>query len=200
MAIFDLSDPRNVVEQLRTLYPTRTISFTKIDVRHRQDFEKAFQLVVERFGRIDGIVNGAGIVRESSAEDVIGVNVIGVINGTQIALDHMSIAKSGQGGQIVNIASALGLDVYHMLPIYSASKHAVVGYTRSMADEKFENKFGVKFVTICPGFTSTPLVDGIDSGLYVESLKEDLPGFVAKRGIQTWACICLLQRFDATQS
>lgn len=173
------------MEHLRTLYPTKTISFTKIDVRQRQDFEKAFQSVVERFGRIDGIVNGAGIVKESSAEDVIGVNVIGVINGTQIALDHMNIARGGQGGMIVNIASALGLDVHFTLPIYSASKHAVVGYTRSMADEKFENKFGVKFVTICPGFTSTPLVNGIDEGLYEEGSKEHLTDFVAKVGIQT---------------
>lgn len=185
MAIFDLADARNVVELLRTQFPSKTIIFRKIDVRHRQEYAKAFQSVIDQFERIDGIINAAGIIKESSAEDVIGVNVIGVMNGTQIALDHMSVAKGGQGGLIVNIASVLGLDYFYTMPIYNASKHAVVGYTRSMADQKFEKTFGVKFVTICPGFTSTSLVDEIDKGLYTEDLREDLANFVAKRGIQT---------------
>lgn len=171
--------------QLRKQFPSKTIILSEIDVRHRQNFEKAFHTAVDHFERIDGIINAAGIIEESCAEDVIGVNVIGVINGTQIALDHMSTAKGGRGGLIVNIASVLGLDYVYTFPIYTASKHAVVGYTRSMADKKIENRFGVKFVTICPGFTSTPLIDDIDKVLPTEDMREDHLNFVAKRGLQT---------------
>lgn len=156
-----------------------------VDIRNKPDFEKAFQLIADQFEHIDGIINAAGIVKESSAEDTIGVNVIGVINGTQIALDHMSVSNGGQGGSIVNVASVLGLDYLYTIPIYNASKHAVIGYTRSMADKKYEHLFGVKFVIICPGFTNTNLVHGINNCLYVENLAEENIDFVAKRGMQT---------------
>lgn len=185
MAIFDLDDPRNVVEQLCTQFSSKRIIFIRIDVRNRQDFEKAFQSTVDQFESVDGIINSAGIVRETSPEDTIGVNVIGVINSTQVALEHMSVEKGGRGGFIVNIASVLGLDYVYTIPLYNASKHAVVGYTRSMADKKLENIFGVKFVTICPGFTDTPLLDEFDKVLHTEEMKEEHVNFIAKRGMQT---------------
>lgn len=185
MAIFDLDNARNVVEALSEQFPNNKIIFVPIDIRHKQDFEKAFQLIVDQFGRIDGIINAAGILNESNAEKTMGVNVIGVINGTQIALDHMSVAKGGRGGLIVNVASVLGLDYLYTIPIYTASKHAVIGYTRSVADKRFESIYGVKFVVICPGFTSTPLVDEIDKSLHTQDMVEDHLKFVAKRGLQT---------------
>lgn len=156
-----------------------------VDVRHRQDFAKAFQSVVDQFESIDGIINGAGVVKESSADATIGINTLGVIYGTEIALEHMSVSKGGRGGLIVNIASVLGLDYLYSIPLYTASKHAVVGYTRAMADEKFETMFGVKFVTICPGFTDTPLVSEIAVDLYSPDFEEDLNAFAEKRGVQT---------------
>lgn len=184
MAILDLNDPNDVVKQLCIQFPSETIIFVEVNVRRKNDFAKSVQTVIDQFKYIDGFINAAGIVEEMSADDTIGVNVIGVINGTQIALDHMSISKGGRGGLIVNIASVLGLDYFYTVPIYCASKHAVVAYTRSMADEKFESIFGVKFVTICPGFTKTSLIEQI-RGLYIDDLTEVHANFIAKRGLQT---------------
>lgn len=170
---------------LHEQFPENKIIFVRIDIRQKQDFEKAFKLVVDQFGHIDGVINTAGILCESSAEKTFGVNVIGMINGTQVTLDHMSVAKGGRGGLIVNVASVLGLDYLYTIPIYTASKHAVIGYTRSVADKRFENMFGVKFVTICPGFTSTPLVNEIDKSLHTQDMVEEHLKFVAKHGLQT---------------
>lgn len=57
---------------------------------------------------------------------------VGVINCTQVAIEHMSIEKGGRGGIIANVSSVCGLDGLFSDPISAATKHAVVGFTRSL--------------------------------------------------------------------
>lgn len=74
----------------------------------------------------------------------------------------MSLKNGGRGGMIVNLASVAALDPYHRAPVYSASKAAVVSYTRALANKEFAPEFGIKFVIICPAATVTNLFrDGV---------------------------------------
>lgn len=74
-------------------------------------------------------------------------------------MDLLRKDKSGRGGLILNIASITALGAHFWLPIYAGSKHAVLGFTRSMVNEAFHAKTGISFITVCPGITKTALVD-----------------------------------------
>lgn len=110
----------------------------------------------------------------------------GVIYGTQVALDYMSVEKGGKGGMIVNVSSICGFDYFYNLPSYVASKHGVVGYTRCMAHENFATIFGVKFVTICPGVTDTSLIGDFSKLIYHQNFLEDTVQAHRDRGYQTY--------------
>lgn len=66
--------------------------------------------------------------------------------------------NGGKGGVIVNIASILGLQELDGCPIYVGTKHFVVGLNRSLGTPYFYNLTGIKFLTMCPGVTDTPLI------------------------------------------
>lgn len=66
-------------------------------------------------------------------------------------------AENG-GGTIINIASTLGYLPYQGFPLYVASKHAQIGFMKSIADPELTKLTGLKFITICPGYTDTRLI------------------------------------------
>lgn len=113
------------------------------------------------------------------------IGKFGVIYGTQVALDHMAIEKGGRGGMIVNVASICGFDYFFNIPAYVASKHAVVGYTRCLADENFAPVYGVKFVTICPGVTDTRLIHDFNKIIYDSKFLDETVAHFNESGYQT---------------
>ncbi|XP_053674631.1 alcohol dehydrogenase 1-like [Anopheles nili] len=117
------------------------------------------QDVVAALGTIDILVNTAGIAQSDKPENVININLLGVINTSLITLDLMSRAKGGNGGVIVNVASVAGFEPIPFLPIYCATKHGVVGFTRSLGVDPVYDETGVKFLVICPGSTQTKMYE-----------------------------------------
>lgn len=182
--MLDLSNTREVHLELQALFTEKKVIFVSVDVKDRAQVEKAFGTVIEKFGTVDIVINGAGILNEKNAENVIGVNLLGVINGTEVALQHMAVDRGGRGGAIFNIASTLGLDTLCSVPVYTATKHAVVGYTAALASKHLESSLGVKFVTICPGFTFTSLLDNIQGSLWREELLGVTENFSLVNGFQ----------------
>ncbi|XP_062991376.1 15-hydroxyprostaglandin dehydrogenase [NAD(+)] isoform X2 [Elgaria multicarinata webbii] len=87
---------------------------------------------------------------------------ISVIRGTYLGLDYMKTENGGTGGAIVNISSLAGLMPAAHQPVYSASKHGVIGFTRSIAMAATAGNYGVRINTICPGFVNTPILQSID--------------------------------------
>ncbi|XP_056450432.1 15-hydroxyprostaglandin dehydrogenase [NAD(+)]-like isoform X2 [Gadus chalcogrammus] len=114
--------------------PERTL-FIPCDVQSHQQFKAALQKVVETFGHLDIFCNNAGIANENDWEKTVSINLMGVVRGSYLALEHMNKLSGGQGGVIINIASLAGLGPLPGAPIYTATKHGVVGFTRAMADK-----------------------------------------------------------------
>ncbi len=133
-----------------------------LDVTKADTISAAVEKIVQEFGRLDGLVNNAGVVRISPALDSppeeralqFDVNVEGVFLCSQIAARQMISQDSG--GSMVNIASEAG-KVGHMdMAGYNASKAAVISMSRSFALEW--SKYRINVNAVCPGGVETPML------------------------------------------
>lgn len=102
-----------------------------------------------------------------------------------VGIDHMSVGNGGRGGMIVNISSLRGLLPFPCAPVYCASKHGVVGFTRSLANKELADELGIKFVLICPGFTDTSLLSNVQPKLFAKNSAQIYTKMQEKSGIQT---------------
>ena len=137
--------------------------FIRADVRHETDVANVIDRTLSRFGRLDVAVNNAGTegtpgpVTEQTADSyaaTFDTNVLGVL----LSLKHELRAMQPQGfGSIVNISSTMGERGAANLSLYTASKHAVEGLTKSSALEGA--LFGVRVNAVAPGPTETGMLD-----------------------------------------
>ncbi|XP_039307833.1 15-hydroxyprostaglandin dehydrogenase [NAD(+)]-like [Solenopsis invicta] len=162
VAIVDLptSNGQNVAATLENEFGNGRAIFIACDVSKTDDLKKTFEKIVNVFGRLDILINNAGVCYENLWEQIIEVNVKAVIRSSIMAFDHMGKHKGGKGGVIVNISSVAGLCPAFFIPIYSASKHAVLGFSQSLS--KMYDKTGVRVVIMCPGATLTPLLANVE--------------------------------------
>jgi Dehydrogenases with different specificities (related to short-chain alcohol dehydrogenases) len=136
-------------------------TFLKTDVTRQQDIERMIAFADETFGALHVLHNNAGINSgwprfpagdHDEWNRTLAINLWAVISGTEAAVPL--IRRSG-GGAIVNSASLAGLIAFETDPIYAATKHGVVGFTRALAFLKDEANIRVN--CICPSFVDTPL-------------------------------------------
>jgi NAD(P)-dependent dehydrogenase (short-subunit alcohol dehydrogenase family) len=147
--------------------------FVRADVRHEDDVRSLVDRTVERFGRLDVAVNNAGTegtpgpVTEQSAETyaaVFDTNVLGVL----LSLKHELRVMLAQGaGSIVNVSSVVGRKGFPNASVYTASKHAVEGLTKSAALEVAEK--GVRINAVAPGPIETGMLDRFTGGAEVKA-------------------------------
>lgn len=165
VALLDVNEKsgKDLEENLNEAYGADRAHFYTADVSSEQQFKDAFQEVVTKFGRVDIFCNNAGIVNEKNWEKAVSVNLNGVVRGTYLALEHMKKENGGQGGVIVNVASLAGLGPLPSAPIYTATKHGVVGFCRALSMASQLASYGVRINVLCPTFARTSLIDTFHS-------------------------------------
>lgn len=146
----------------------------EMDVTNTEQVHDVVGQIIAKFGRIDILINNAGYgIFESFAEaplahfeEMMNVNYMGIVRCTQAVLPHMLKARSGH---IVNVASMAGKIGSAKSTGYSATKHAVLGFTNSLRQELIRS--GISITAINPGPISTPFFDKADpSGNYVKNV------------------------------
>jgi NAD(P)-dependent dehydrogenase (short-subunit alcohol dehydrogenase family) len=142
------------------------------DVGHGPDWERAVDRTLERFGRLDVLVNNAGIsggigplvdCSDEMFDEVMRVNARGVFLG----LKHGARAMMERGGSIVNVSSVSGIGGGRFTVAYTASKHAVVGMTKLAAVELAGS--GIRVNAVCPAPTATEMVFAMERSVSPES-------------------------------
>ena len=135
-----------------------TVRAIVCDVTERQHVQHAVEAAFQRFGRIDVLINNAGIIQVGPIEHMtygdfqlaMNVHFWGALHCTEAVLPHMRRHRSGR---IINIASIGGLVAVPHLAPYSASKFALVGYSNAVRAEVA--KYGIRVTTVCPGLMRT---------------------------------------------
>jgi NAD(P)-dependent dehydrogenase (short-subunit alcohol dehydrogenase family) len=137
--------------------------FVKADVSREAEVEALVAKTVAAFGRLDCAFNNAGIEEESKpladCDEALFDRIMAVnVKGAWLCMKHeiRQMLKQG-GGAIVNTASVAGLVGAPLQPAYAASKHAVVGMTRTAAAEY--GKAGIRINSVCPGVIRTPMLE-----------------------------------------
>uniref|UniRef100_A0A8C6SUP2 15-hydroxyprostaglandin dehydrogenase [NAD(+)] n=1 Tax=Neogobius melanostomus TaxID=47308 RepID=A0A8C6SUP2_9GOBI len=135
--------------------------FLQCDVTDADALTAAFQTTVDRFGHLDIVINNAGI-NEKNWEKTIQVNLTSVIKGTYLGLEHMSKEYGKGGGSIINVSSMAAFLHSPHQPVYTATKHGVIGFSRAMADASSLGGYGVRINVLCPAFVDTPLLLSVE--------------------------------------
>ena len=148
------------IEKLEELNLENTIC-EKVDVTNRVEFEQAVRKAEEIYGKTDLIINNAGVMLLGNLEtqnpaewqQMLDVNVMGVMNGMQIVMNDM---KERNCGTIINLSSIAGVKPFGNHAAYCASKYGVVGLSEVARGEL--SSYNVRVIRICPGAVDTELL------------------------------------------
>ncbi|CAH1116663.1 unnamed protein product [Phaedon cochleariae] len=152
--------------KLNNKYGENKALFQPCDVTKKEDLEKIFKCTKERFGKIDIVVNNAGILADCRWEQTLCINIHGLVRSTLLGFQYMGAQNCANGGLIINTSSILGLQPLYSSPVYVGTKHFILGFTRSMGHEYFYKTSKVKVMAVCPGVTETNMIwEAADGGL-----------------------------------
>lgn len=155
--------------------------FQQCDVTRRDDLTTLVQAAIERFGRIDVMINNAGVYRDGSLihdfseadlDICLNVNVKGSFFGAQAAVK--AFLAQGDGGNIINLVSTAGLGGHPWQSVYNISKAAQANLTRCLAIEYGHE--GIRVNGICPTYAKTALTRALmEQPGYVDDFAETIP-------------------------
>jgi len=178
VVVTDITDKRfEVVKQIKAMGSQGLA--VKCDVSKKEEVERMVKEVLEKFGRIDILVNNAGIyypkpfteMTEQDLDRVLNVNLKGVFFCTKATLPKMIEQRYGK---IINISSVAGPVAGFALHVhYSASKAAIVGFTRSLALEVAQ--YGINVNAVAPGAVETPTALSLNTPESYELIKRLTP-------------------------
>jgi 3-oxoacyl-[acyl-carrier protein] reductase len=170
-----LEEAEQVIQEIKAIGSEAEAA--KVDVSNHEQVSSIVDDIIKRKGRIDFLINNAGITRDSllmrmKVEDwqrVIDINLNGVFNFTHSVIRPMMKQKYGR---IVNIASVVGLMGNVGQSNYSASKAAIIGFTKSVAREVASR--GITVNAIAPGLIETAMTEVV-SEKAKEAFKQMIP-------------------------
>ena len=178
----DAGDISRLQQELASEFGVQT-AYHGADMSRPEQIEDMMQSAAQRFGRVDVLVNNAGIQYVANVEDfpverwdaVIAINLSSAFHTTRLALPAM---RAANWGRIINIASAHGLVASTQKSAYVAAKHGIIGLTKVTALETAQT--GITCNAICPGWVLTPLVQtqvearASAQGISIEEAKKGL--------------------------
>ncbi len=172
LAIADISlDNADKTAKELTSYGIKTIAL-ELDVSKSDEVAKVFEYIVKEFGRLDILINNAGITRDSLIlrmkeadwDSVIDINLKGVFLCTKEAIKVMVKQRYGR---IINISSVVGFMGNPGQANYSASKAGIIGFTKTIAREYASR--GITSNAVAPGYIATAMTDAL-----AENTKQDM--------------------------
>ena len=179
VAILDINKDESLktINEFKEEYPGRNILFTDTDISDNDSVERSINDIFERFGRIDILINNAGITKDNlllrmSLEEfrkVIDINLTGTFICCKAVSRYMVRQKYGK---IINISSVIGIRGNAGQCNYAASKAGVIGLTKSLAKELASRNINVN--AIAPGFIKTDMTEKLDDK-YKEKIIEMIP-------------------------
>ena len=151
--------------------------FVRLDVSNREQAKQMAKTILEKYGKIDVLINNAGIVQdafvskmtEQQWDKVIDINLKGVFNCIQAVVDIMMNQGSGV---IINTSSIVGLNGNVGQVNYSATKAGLIGMTKTLAKEL--GRKGIRVNAVAPGFIATPMTATVPEKI-LEMMKEKTP-------------------------
>lgn len=166
------------------------VNYQQMDVTDFDDCEAVVRKVVSDYGRVDGLINNAGITRDAvfhkmtkaQWDAVMRVNLDGMFNVTRHVVPYMRSQKSGR---IVNISSVNAQKGQFSQVNYAASKAGIYGFTKSLAQELMANNITVN--SISPGYVDTHLMEGIRPDILEEIIAQIPAKRLAKPEEIAWA-------------
>ena len=146
------------------------------DVTKSDDFKNAVQQTVDKFGKVDGLINNAGLMplsfveklKTDEWEQMVDVNIKGVLNGVAAVLPEL---KKNKGGDIINISSMAAHRYFPGGAVYCATKSAVKMFSEGLRQE-LSPKYGINVTSIEPGAVDTNLTSTITDEDIKEKMKE----------------------------
>ncbi|CAF0891173.1 unnamed protein product [Rotaria sp. Silwood1] len=162
------------LDRLEALKLPNTIC-EKVDVTHRDEIKAAIAKAEQKFGPVDCLVNNAGVMLLGLAdtqdpkewEQMVQVNIMGVLNGIHIVLAGM---KERRHGTIINVSSVAGRKTYANHAVYCGTKSGVHAFTEQIREEAAS--YDVRFITIAPGVVDTELLSHTTSKQIVDDYQE----------------------------
>jgi len=166
VALWDVSDGQPVVDRLKTA--DNNIFYQKVNVTDHASVKAAVDDIILNHGRIDILINNAGVIRDRSFmkmtqeewDTVINVNINSLFITAKAVLPHM---KAANYGRIVSASSVNAMKGAFGQTNYSASKAAIQGFTRALCKEVGKN--GITVNCVAPGFIKTAMTDSIPEEL-----------------------------------
>jgi 3-oxoacyl-[acyl-carrier protein] reductase len=177
VSIWDVSEAKGKDLEALLLKEGLKVKFQKVDTTKYVEVEQATDEIIKLFGRIDILINNAGITRDATLQkmtaenwqQVLDVNLTGVFNCTKAISANMIENKSGA---IINTSSIVGLYGNYGQSNYAATKSGVIGLTKTWAREL--GKYNITVNAVAPGFIATDMIATIPPKV-IEAMKEKVP-------------------------
>jgi 3-oxoacyl-[acyl-carrier protein] reductase len=177
VAIWDVNEAMGKELELLILNEGFVAKFIKVNTAKYEEVERATHDVIKQFGKIDVLINNAGITRDATLQkmtaenwqQVLDVNLTGVFNCTKAVSVNMI---ENNGGAIINTSSIVGLYGNYGQSNYAATKSGVIGLTKTWAREL--GKHNITVNAVAPGFIATDMIATIPAKV-IEAMKEKIP-------------------------
>lgn len=177
VVIWDLNEEKGQALAETLTLQGISVSFMKVNTARYEEVEKAGNEVFERFGKIDILINNAGITRDSTLkkmtpetwQQVIDVNLTGVFNCTKVISAFMTEKNYGR---IINTSSVVALYGNFGQTNYVATKAGVIGMTKTLAKEL--GRKGITVNAVAPGFIATEMVSKMPENV-LQTMKDKTP-------------------------